>query len=271
MSELIESAVRKVLTSKWVGHSYRYLESAGSTNDLLKKEAATDSPQAGAVILTDYQSQGRGRLDRRWEAPPGTSLLFSVLFRPDWPSEHLPWLTMIAGTAVVEAIEAETGLNPALKWPNDVVIQHKDAWHKICGVLLEGSISADSHMSYAILGIGLNVNIPAHLLPQTVQPATSLAVVSGRAVSRLDLLAGLLQRIEYHYERADQGISPWETWNQRLITLGQVVEISPVAGEPVFSGTAEGTGEWGELLVRDKSGALHKILAGDVTLRKSEK
>lgn len=267
MNELQESSVRNTLTSKWVGRNYHYIESVGSTNDLLKKQVAEANPPAGTVILTNFQSKGRGRLDRRWEAPPDTSLLFSLLFRPNWPTERSSWLTMIAGTAVAEAIEAKTGLNASLKWPNDVVIKYEGIWHKVCGILLEGHVKPESGLTHAILGIGINVNSPADQLPQTSLPATSLSAVLGRQVSRVNLLTALLQRIEKLYDLADAGTSPFHVWQKRLITIGKHVQVTSSDRESAISGIAEGTGEMGELLVRDDHGKLHEIIAGDVSLR----
>jgi BirA family biotin operon repressor/biotin-[acetyl-CoA-carboxylase] ligase len=268
--DLTEPAVRSLLRSEWIGQSYRYLESAGSTNDLLKRQVAAGdsaSPVSGAVLLTDYQEQGRGRLNRSWEAPAQTSLLFSALFRPDWPAKRMSWLTMLAGLAVAEAIEVETKLPVFLKWPNDVVIRHDGIWRKVCGILLEGYVSPEQRLEHAILGVGINVNIPLAQLPPTVQPATSLLVAAGRPVSRLSLLVDLLQRLERLYEAADRGDSPQQQWNRRLITLGQRVEVGRVGQAIPLLGMAEDTDEWGRLLVRDDDGQLHTVIAADVTLR----
>jgi BirA family biotin operon repressor/biotin-[acetyl-CoA-carboxylase] ligase len=267
---LTEPVVRSVLRSEWIGQSYRYLESAGSTNDLLKRQVATGgpaSPVSGAVLLTDYQEQGRGRLNRSWEAPAHTSLLFSTLFRPDWPAKRMSWLTMLAGLAVAEAIEVETKLPVFLKWPNDVVIRHDDTWRKVCGILLEGYVSPLQRLEHAILGVGINVNIPLAQLPTTAQPATSLMVAAGNPVSRLSLLVDLLQRLERLYEAADRGDSPQQQWNRRLITLGQRVEVGREGQTIPLLGTAEDTDEWGRLLIRDDDGQLHSVIAADVTLR----
>lgn len=267
--ELHETAVQPRLTTQWIGRSYRYFASVGSTNTLLKEAATAQALPAGAVFLTDYQSQGRGRLERRWEAPPGTSLLLSVLFRPQWPAERLSWLTMIAGLAVAEAMEAAAVVPVALKWPNDVVIEHKGVWRKVCGLLLEGTITAEERLAYAVLGVGMNVNITAAQLPAASTPPISLLVAAGRPISRLELLVAFLARLEQRYATADAGESPQPAWNRRLVTLGREVIVSRVGEAETLTGVAEDTDEWGQLRVRDAVGRIHTVAAGDVTLRHS--
>ncbi|MCB8944666.1 MAG: biotin--[acetyl-CoA-carboxylase] ligase [Ardenticatenaceae bacterium] len=263
MDELTATAVAQVCTSQWIGRSYYYYPELGSTNDELKRLAAASSLAAGTVVLADFQRQGRGRLNRGWFAPPGSSLLHSILFWPDWPPERANWLTMMVGVAAVAAIEAVTGLAVGLKWPNDVMVQQAGVWHKVGGILLEGQVGGDGRLQQAIVGFGLNVNVPAAQMPETVTPATSLMVAGGRPFSRLLLLAAFWQQLEGVYETAE---SPHLAWQQRLITLGQPVQVSRV-GQPTVVGVAEGTDVWGQLLVRDESGVVHTVAAGDVTLR----
>ena len=264
--DLTVTAVGATLTTTWLGRSYEYLPWIGSTNDEMKQRAAAGAPH-GAVLLADYQAAGRGRLDRRWEAPPGTSLLFSALLRPSgWPAERGGWLTMLAALAVAESIET-VGLPARLKWPNDVMLEQDGTWRKVCGLLLDTSLDAAGRLEWAIAGIGLNVNLPAAALPDTMTPATSLLVAGGRAIARRALLAELLARLESHYAAAAAGHSPAPEWSARLLTLGRPVRVARTGtGEPLV-GMAEATDEWGHLLVRDSAGQLHTIAAGDVTLR----
>jgi BirA family biotin operon repressor/biotin-[acetyl-CoA-carboxylase] ligase len=265
--ELQEAAVRAEMATGWLGRPYFYVETIDSTNDRLKAWAADPAYPAGTVLLTDYQSAGRGRLDRRWEAPPGTSLLFSVLLRPGWPAERGAWLMMLAGLAVAETVEDVAGLPARLKWPNDVVIAYEGEWRKTCGLLLDATLAPDERLATAVVGIGLNVNIPAAALPEASTPATSLLVAGGRPVARRPLLLALLNRLERYYEAADAGQSPWAAWNERLITIGRPVVVSAAGPADALSGVAEGADEWGRLLVRDAAGRLHAVAAGDVTLR----
>lgn len=269
--ELNETAVAAALTTRWLGRSYYYRPEVGSTNDWLKEQLAIQSLPTGTVMLADYQSQGRGRLERRWEAPPGSSLLMSLLFRPPWSAQYLHWLTMLTSLAVTEAIEQVCQLPVALKWPNDVVIEQNGAWHKVAGLLLEGVLGTDNRFESIIVGVGMNVNTPATILPTAVTPPTSLFIATGQPISRLRLLTTFLSRLETLYETAVRGHSPQPAWNGRLITLGQTVTVTQTTNSQSQSGFAEGTNEWGQLLLRDEQGHLHTITAGDVTLRLSPK
>jgi len=268
--DLSQAAVSAALSTRWLGRPYYYTATLDSTNERLKAWLAERDPAdlpAGAVLLTDYQSAGRGRLDRRWEAPPGTSLLFSVLLRPGWPAERAGWLTMLAGLAVAEAVEAVTGLPARLKWPNDVLMGAAGKGGKVCGLLLDAALDGEGRLESAILGIGLNVNIPRAALPEAATPATSLLVAGGRLVARRPLLVELLARLERYHEAADVGHSPAALWRERLITLGQAVQVSAAGAMPALAGVAEDVDEGGRLLVRDDAGRLHTVAAGDVTLR----
>lgn len=272
-NQLHETAVQSAISTRWLARSYHYLPTVGSTNDRLKEmlaKGSDDDPPAGTVVLADFQNQGRGRLNRSWEAPPGTSLLLSVLFRPYWPAKQAHWLTMAASLAAVEAIKKEANLTVGIKWPNDLMIFVVNEWRKAGGLLLEGSLSANGRLESAILGIGMNVNIPQEQLPDASTPATSLLVAGGRPIPRLALLAGFLQRLEAHYEVAERGKSPQATWVQQLITLGQSVHVTHTGSGQTLSGRAEGTDTWGRLLLRDGAGQLHTIATGDVTLRDRE-
>ncbi len=185
MDSLAREAVVPRLRGRF-GRDYRYLESTLSTQLLLTPEA----PE-GAVVVAGEQTEGRGRLGRRWFAPPGTSLLCSIQLRPAVSGERLPELTGVAAFACAEAIEALTGLAAELKFPNDLLLRGL----KVAGVL------AEARESRVVLGIGINVNIPEEQLPREVDvPATSLLLETGREVDRAELLVELLERLERRYD-----------------------------------------------------------------------
>jgi BirA family transcriptional regulator, biotin operon repressor / biotin---[acetyl-CoA-carboxylase] ligase len=167
------------------GRDYRYAERTASTQRLLE-----DAPE-GAVAVAEEQTDGRGRLGRTWHARPGTSVLVSVLLMPVVPAARLPELTLVAGEACAEAIAAITGLKPAIKHPNDVLVDGR----KVAGIL------AEAREGRVVLGIGINVNVTAEeLTVGTPTPVGSLSLATGRKVSRAELLAELLLRLEQRYD-----------------------------------------------------------------------
>jgi BirA family transcriptional regulator, biotin operon repressor / biotin---[acetyl-CoA-carboxylase] ligase len=168
------------------GRPYRYFERCEST----QRELAADAPE-GAVAVTEEQTAGRGRLGRPWHAPAGTSVLVSVNLRPSVDVPRLPELSVVAGLAAAEAIERETGLRPALRFPNDLLIRGR----KVAGIL------AEARDDRVVLGIGINANLSEAELPTNVDtPATSLSIESSAPVDRAKLLATLLERLEARYD-----------------------------------------------------------------------
>jgi BirA family biotin operon repressor/biotin-[acetyl-CoA-carboxylase] ligase len=258
-----ERALTREIKTRWLGRRLHYLPVTTSTNAVLATLAADDAP-AGTLVVTDYQERGRGRRLRHWEAPPGTSLLFSLLFKPDWPAAQASWLTMLSGLAAVAAIEDSSNLHVALKWPNDVMLATAGSWRKTGGILLETEIEGN-RLRQAIVGVGLNVNMKAHQLPDAPTPATSLFVAGGRAISRALLLARFLQALEQGYGAAAAGASPQPAWNERLMLRGEMVMIRDEAH--TLRGEVLGTDEWGRLLLRTADGTVRHVAAGDVTLR----
>ena len=154
------------------------------------------------MAVTDYQTAGRGRLGREWLAPAGTSVLCSVVLRPDVASERLPELSIVAGRACAEAIRTLTGLEPTVKLPNDVLLDGR----KVAGILAEASEGR------VALGIGINVHqTPGDLPPGTDPPATSLRLEGAATVDRRDLLVALLESLEQRYDEwvaSAQGPAP---------------------------------------------------------------
>ncbi len=267
---LSETAVSHSLNTRWLGKKCQVLLEVDSTNDLLKEmmqQGEADLPPNGFVLLTEYQRKGRGRLARRWEAPAGSSLLLSMLFRPGWPAAQANWLTMLVSLAAANAIATHTNLEAGLKWPNDVMVRQDNSWRKVSGILQEGGFDANGRLQWAIVGIGINVNIPAEQLPEGITPPTSLLAATGQTVPRLPLLHTFLQRVEDLYDAAGNGRSPQPLWQNKLITLGQPVRVTHHQTNHSFTGIAEATDEAGHLLVRDASGKIHTVAAADVTLR----
>jgi BirA family biotin operon repressor/biotin-[acetyl-CoA-carboxylase] ligase len=240
------------------------LPRVGSTNDVAKEMAVDGAPE-GTVVVADEQTAGRGRLGRRWLAPPGTCLLCSILFRPQLSPDQANRLTMLCAMAAADAIEQVSGLTMALKWPNDLVVESYDArsWRKLAGILTETGMTG-KQLDFVVVGIGLNVNVPPDALPDLDPNATSILAQIGHEVSRASLLAALLEHIEARYERFRSGESPRDEWAERLATLGQRVKV--VTGDDVLTGVADSVDENGALLLRTDDGERRRLLVGDVTL-----
>ncbi len=246
-----------------IGTKIEVHQEIGSTNDRARELARQGAPD-GTVVIAEYQSSGRGRLQRRWYAPPGTSLLMSLLLKPDLAPHQAQRATMLCSLAAVEAIEQEAGLSASVKWPNDLHLRGR----KLGGVLTElGEIEA-GHLTYVVVGMGINVNLDPEQLPETMTPPISLAAALGHPVSRNALLVAFLNKLDAHYQAMRAGWSPHQRWRQYLNTLGQEVHVSTPAG--VIKGVAEDVDADGALLVRQPNGVVKHVLAGDVTLRKGD-
>lgn len=270
MDEMLSpEGIGQALRTRWLGREVYCFAEIDSTNLWLQQESQRRALAQGTLAVADFQTQGRGRRERRWEAPANTCLLFSVLLRPDWPAERANWLTMMAGLAAVEAIAAATGPQVQLKWPNDLVVAAADGgWRKLGGILLEGGWQ-EGRLAQAVLGVGVNVNVPAAALPAFPLPPTSILAETGQPASRLYLLAELLQRLETYYEAADAGRSPQMAWESHLIWKNQRVQVQE-EGKVTATGVLVGTDGWGRLRLRDEAGGVHTIAAGDVSLRPLE-
>jgi len=255
---LSPNAIRAGLRAAFIGRNVVYRQSVTSTNDLARALAAQGAP-AGTLVLAEEQTAGRGRLGRAWLAPQGTSLLFSLIFRPALLPGQAFRLAMLCSLAAARAMETMTALPIHLKWPNDLVLRGQ----KLGGVLSESSLTGE-RLDFVVVGLGLNVNLDVSTLPEIAATATSLSAALGRPVARLPLLQRILQEIEAGYQDIAQGEALRAAWAARLSTLGQMVRVT---GGTEDAGLAEGVDADGALLLRRADGTLGRITVGDVTLR----
>jgi BirA family biotin operon repressor/biotin-[acetyl-CoA-carboxylase] ligase len=260
---LSAAAIAAATHTRWLGRPVYYWPAVGSTNDELKRLAEAGAPE-GTLAIADEQTAGRGRLERSWLAPPGSSLLMSLLFRPTFlPPARIQQLTMICALALADAVAEVTGVEVDLKWPNDIQLSGK----KLAGILTELGFDAALRPAWAVVGTGLNVNLDFAGLPQLVDMATSLSLTLGRLVPRLPLLRAYLASLEARYDALRTGATAHHEWADRLATLGKSVTITTASGE--HAGVAEAVDDTGALLLRRcTDGILMRILAGDVTLRR---
>jgi BirA family transcriptional regulator, biotin operon repressor / biotin---[acetyl-CoA-carboxylase] ligase len=224
--------------------------------------AAAGVPE-GATVVAEEQTQGRGRLGRAWVAPPGSSLLVSVVLRPPLAREAV-WLTVAAaGVALAEAVDAVApGAAPAgLKWPNDLELHGR----KAAGLLAEAHLEAD-RLAAVLLGMGVNVGQrAADFPPEVAERATSVSLAAGAPVDRAGLLAAWAGRFLAGYTELCAGRPGpvLAAYRERLVTIGRRVRADRVGADPVI-GTAVDLTPTGGLVVQTAAGARIEVLAGDV-------
>jgi BirA family biotin operon repressor/biotin-[acetyl-CoA-carboxylase] ligase len=225
----------------------RRFDSLDSTNRYLLDEARAGAPE-GLVAVADYQTAGRGRRGRTWVAPPGASLLVSVLLRPSLAPDRTQLVSITAGLAMADAVERVAGFLPDLKWPNDLVADEK----KLAGLLAEADGDA------VVVGVG--VNVEWHDFPSEVaETATACNLVAGRTVERDAILDAFLDGLATRHRDLEGVVVDYRA---RLSTLGRRVRVETGTGE--LTGTAVDVGEAGELLVDQDDAGRIAVHAGDV-------
>jgi BirA family biotin operon repressor/biotin-[acetyl-CoA-carboxylase] ligase len=233
----------------------------GSTNADLAARAKDGAPE-GAVLVAESQNAGRGRLDRRWSAPPRSGLFLSVLLRPQGvPMERYGWLPILIGTAVSAALDRIAEVRTGLKWPNDLQAVVDGQERKLGGILTELSGGA------VVAGLGLNVSLRADELP--VPTATSLALAGAGTTDRSTLLRAVLREFAELYgewtaaagDPHASGLLP--AYTARCTTLNRPVRVQ-LPGERELLGEAVAVDGDGRLVVRTPDGVRHPVAAGDV-------
>jgi BirA family biotin operon repressor/biotin-[acetyl-CoA-carboxylase] ligase len=253
----------------------RWVASTGSTNaDALA--LARDGAPEGVAVVADYQTAGRGRYDRAWVAPPGGSLLVSVLLRP--PASVAATATMAAAVAMAEAVEEVAGVIAGLKWPNDLVMAGEGGERKLAGILAEADWPASATISAGwkqpsvheraviVVGIGVNVSWPEDdaAIRDVADTAVALNWVTPEPVDRVDLLVAFLRRLDRGYgELVTEGArAAMDQWRRRSATLGRRVRID--LGVDDVEGTAVDVTAEGHLVVEASGGQLRTFAVGDV-------
>jgi len=249
-----------MLTTRDLGRNIVCMPCVPSTNAAARALAA-EGCAGGTVLTADSQTEGRGRRGRSWSNAPGKDIAMSIVLRPRLEPEFASRYTFATALGVYRLAEG-LGLAPSIKWPNDVLLDGK----KFCGILFEVAGEMDA-LHTVIAGIGLNVN--SESFPEEIREiATSLRICLGRPLQRRHVIAALLNILEPLYDAcADE--AGYEALLRAYLshcgTIGQRVTVTGI--RETLGGTAEGVDELGRLLLRTDDGALHALLAGDVTLR----
>ncbi|MCT1957989.1 MULTISPECIES: biotin--[acetyl-CoA-carboxylase] ligase [Kocuria] len=262
-------------------HGYRsvtVVDTVGSTNTWLSERVAPRAGDQGRgngleAVVTGFQSQGRGRLDRGWITPPGTAVTFSVACTPvdrsgrPWPQDLLPWLTLLMAHSITGAVRELTGVPAVVKWPNDVLVRDR----KLCGIL--ATMVAPTPGAAPTVVVGAGINVSQRELPVPTATSLALEVQDSDAVpSRAGLLTAVLGRFADTLDRASQdpvgqlgrGGELRSEVEAQLDTLGREVSLQLPGARDPLTATATGLGDSGQLVVRARDGREHEYSAGDV-------
>jgi len=231
--------------------SVRLLPTAESTNAV-----AASAPSPGTIVVADHQTAGRGRLDRSWETPPGTALTFSAVVDPRLGDQDWPLLPLATALAVADGVRRAAGVEPMVKWPNDLLLTDLDGSdRKFAGILLERVTGPDGR-PLAVIGIGINVGMTLEQLP--VPTATSLAV-AGAEVARTDLFGAVARALAITLD--ELAADPQEVlarYRAACSTVGRRVEVQ-LPDATVLTGAATDVDTHGRLVVDGQA-----VGAGDV-------
>jgi BirA family biotin operon repressor/biotin-[acetyl-CoA-carboxylase] ligase len=266
MLDYTPEVIRDHLNTLILGRRIELYEQVSSTNDIAKADAKRGEPE-GLVVLAEEQVRGRGRMGRTWTAPPGSSILCSVLLRPRFSPEQAFYLTIAAALAIYRAVGRPTTddhvkLQAAIKWPNDVLVNGR----KVAGILSESEF-VGGEWRYAVVGFGINANLQDEELEElrAVAPvATSLSAEWGVEVDRTLLLARVLTELEGLYLALQSGqFGPvYDEWVLALESVGRRVTVNN--GRGMISGQALRVERDGSLVIKTDAGFEQSVLAGDV-------
>lgn len=234
------------------------LETVTSTNAVAADRARDGAPE-GTVVVAEHQTSGRGRLDRSWEAPPRSSLVFSLVLRPTVPPASWPWLPLLTGYTLAKGLRGRGYAGVAVKWPNDVLVGER----KVAGILVE-RVDTPSGPA-AVVGVGLNVSQQQEEIP--VPTGTSLTLETGEEPDRTALLKALLSDLREAYDAWQVGGSDGaarlrSSYTAACVTVGREVRVGLPSGETV-QGRATGVDGEGRLVVVHAAGEI-AVGAGDV-------
>lgn len=243
----------------------RYYDVLESTN-ITAVEAALVGAEEGTVIVAKRQNKASGRLSRPWNSPDG-GLWFSIILRPKIDPAYVAQLTLLSGVAVAKAVQKIYGSKcvAKIKWPNDLLIDGK----KFCGILSEMSLDETENVDYAILGIGVNVNLQENDFSEDLKKiATSLILQSNEYHSCDEILKIILEELSLEYERwLDNGPEElFSEWKLNSCTIGKHVQIKD-DDKVIFEGIAIDMNSQGALIVRDKSGVQRSFDFGEISIR----
>ncbi|KOS69138.1 biotin--acetyl-CoA-carboxylase ligase [Lysinibacillus contaminans] len=250
------------LNTERFGRTIHHFDVVDSTQTIAHKLAQEGAPD-GTIVIGEEQTAGRGRMARPWESAHGTGIWMTIIVRPDVTPQQASSYTLVVAVAVSKAIKAlYKNVEPAIKWPNDLLINGK----KCTGILTEMQAEADC-VQALLVGIGINANqVEADFSPEIADIATSLRLAAGEEINRAALVATILQYLEQYTEIfvKESFTSIKKEWEQASCTIGQRIEVTTIRER--FEGVASGITDEGVLQLRQDDGTVRTIYSGDVRI-----
>jgi BirA family biotin operon repressor/biotin-[acetyl-CoA-carboxylase] ligase len=248
-----------LITEVFGRRDYFYYPSIDSTNRQARILASQGYPE-GTVVVADMQTDGRGRRGRSWYSPAGQGIYMSLILRPRIPLKEISRISLMPAVALAETLQEELGLAARIKWPNDILINHK----KIAGILSEAITDMDG-IEFVVIGMGLNINNPESDFPDDFRTdPTSILTEMKQPASRVRILQSLLAKLEYHYQLLQKGdfAETLAAGRRMSMVIGQKVSLETSQG--IVTGRAVDIDENGFLLVDEGSGVQHTVISGEI-------
>jgi len=260
-NNLDPAKIKALLETTHFGHTIFYEEILDSTQPTAHR-LAQEGAKEGTLVICEEQTAGRGRMMREWQSQRGKGIWMSVILRPDVPTHKAPQFTLVAAVAVARGIEDITGVRPAIKWPNDLLINGL----KCTGILTEMQSEPDL-VNALIMGIGINVNHEEQDFPEEIQGiATSLKLQAGKEIDRAQLTARILFYLErYSAEYVTEGFEKIKKqWESYSCTLGQRIKATTLCD--VLIGEAVEITDDGVLKIKLDNGEIKGVYSADISL-----
>ncbi len=258
---LPDAPLPEVMAALWHGrHAYgvRFWPEVASTMQLAGEWARAGAP-AGATVVTDHQTEGRGRRGRTWQDPPGKALLASIVLRPGLPAGEAGWLPLAVAVGAAQAIAEATGVQPGIKWPNDLLHEGR----KLAGILVELTLD-EQEVRYAVAGLGVNVH-QTQFPDEIAARATSLLQAFGYRGTRAQLLAALVPAVVAAVRRLEEEPAELRAqWRALNVSLGREVEILGLQGPA--RGVAVDVDDLGRIVLQGPDGERRAFSAGEISL-----
>ena len=262
-TEYISAAeISKDLNTKYIGKELFVFKEVSSTNTLARF-LSMNGIADGSVVISEKQTNARGRSGKSWESPLG-GVWLSIVLNPHVDYAKLPLITLATGVAVAKTLEKVGVENPEIKWPNDIMINGK----KVCGILTE-AITKLNTIENVIIGVGIDANLDVEDFPEELQAGTTtLQKELGRKGSENLLIKTFLEEFEEISELFDhEGYEEiLKEWRKRSYSIGKIVEVREPFNKN-YDAYVLGVSREGALIVEKIDGTLEKVISGECIIK----